>query len=225
MTTSSTNHIISVRTVFLLLATLGYGWIVVDAALDKGISNFNRAVLLIIAIGLLFMLWRLTPNLPRRNSRAEWTKPKAAASVFYVAIGAIGMIGGAIQLLPRESGKADQPNIARQMLKDSLWGETQECKVAYRFKIDGDALKITGEGRPPKTRPFRVDGQIQPNDPKASTILKIDVIGAVGPDGKRDNGGATFTYIRNAVFDELNWADDENSQSQTLFRCNEGASQ
>lgn len=231
-----------------LIAVIGAGWFVFDAATDKGIKPFYRILLVVIALGWLWVLWRIQPNLPRRlNSLAEWKKPKTFASALSVPFAVLSGLGGIVQIVsPRaatesKSGiieasvkknivksdqilakiNADQKNIARLKI-NGLWGETQDCIVAFRFKVDGKILTIDGERRPVGSGPFALVGNIQPDDPKDPNTISIVATTPVQSSGKREVAIATFTYQKNGDNEELVWADGENPTPATYSKCKVG---
>jgi hypothetical protein len=224
-----------------VIATCGIGKVIFDAASDKGVSDYYKIFLPVFFLGWLWVLWSIQPNLPRSlGSIAEWSKPKAAASVLYVFLSGLVGFGGVVQLVaPQASTKRDAEeirkdtkeiiakidasltNVARQEIV-GLWGEDERCLVTYRFSINDktSTLLIDSVKRPAGfDTPFHAEGEIQPPDPKRPDTLTMLVRGPQDGSALRDVGFATFTYQAHGNIQELLWNDAASSRPAPYVKC------
>lgn len=229
--------------VLCLAAGIGLAWLVVDNALDKGISTTDRVIVLVIGAGALAVLWRL--EFPKGLSRKDWQKPLGRAQIMNVVIGVFAVISAVIGMTAPRTAVESRPGMIEDTVTGTaakvgdigeelgigkaslireriagIWGEPG-CAVARRFEIGERALQIATVQVPPGMKPlhwaFTIEAEV--NEARGAG-MRASTITATEREGLSPGASVKFRYLTDGVSERLVW--DSESQDQAapeLVRC------
>jgi len=222
--------VVCIFSLFILVGT---------TALDKNTGDWAKAFLFLLGVVAVVSTLLATDEMPWRARRlTSWLQPRPVSALFLAVFLAFGVMTDALSLFePRpaiesragsiESGvnqiKGDMRRLLTKNAADSpaasrvaqrlpgLWGEPG-CAVAYRFRIEDQALIVDAERRPAGAPPYRLIATI--------TGMRGDVLEARGEEPAAARGlAATFTYVTNGATERLGWDDQVSPVPLELDRC------
>ncbi|MBP9158913.1 MAG: hypothetical protein KBF53_14210 [Sphingobium sp.] len=149
------SHLFYIRILIFTAGGFALAYLVLSSALEKGISDKSRLVLLTIALATAFAFWKVTPGVPRSFNRTAWMQPKTPALLMSVFLNVIAVVSGAIGMVAPRTAVEHSPgaledlgNASVSMGKDLL-NDTAEIKgalgVGKRSLVFAKIGRIWGE--------------------------------------------------------------------------------
>lgn len=221
----------------------GLAWLVIDNALEKGISSTNRGLALVIGLAALTVLWRI--EFPKGLSRKEWQKPTGRAQVMNVGLGVFGVLSAAVAMMAPRTAVESEPGAIEATVKATAgrvgeigaqlgvgktalirqkiagtWGEPG-CAVLRRFSLADRALAVETLRVPPGMEPLRWSFTIEAEANEARAAgMRASTFSATEREGLYPGSSVKFRYLTDGMNERLVW-DSENQQQAApeLVRC------
>jgi hypothetical protein len=188
------------------LAVVGAAWIVFDAASDKGVETKYKIALPVMFVGCLWIFWKIQHNLPKRlDSWTEWQKPKTAASVLFVVVSSLSVIGGIVQLVA--------PRAATESKGGLIEATTNQTLATVDEVKDGLAQKGIIAGQPSMVEQH-IDGVWGQSDCVNTYLFTLDPAGGttrilkvISVDSDKDLDPYSGEFVFKAAVDEFGGSD------------------